>query len=102
MKRNYHWERIPARIVSLKKERGSMGELRIEAVLEESQSSNEVEEPKRFNVNWVYGTSVQTSEKLYGNHMPECFEWAYNHAEERQEVFLHHCLDDNSKYFYYC
>ena len=101
MKRNYHWERIPVRIVSLEKGRGCMGELRIEAVLE-SRSSNEVEEPKRFNVNWVYGTSVKTSEKLYGNHMPECFEWAYDHAGVGQEVFLHHCLDDNSKYFYYC
>lgn len=101
MKRNYHWERIPVRIVSFKKEKGLFGILRIEAVLEESRSSNEVEK-KQFNVNWVYAPSVKTSEKQYGNFMPECFEWAYDHAEESQEVFLHHCLDDNAKYFYYC
>lgn len=98
MNRNYHWERIPVKIVSLKKQKELFGILRIEAVLE-SRTSEVV---KRFHINWSYSPSVKTSDKLYGNLVPKCFFWAYNNAEEGQEVVLHHCLDDNAKYFYYC
>lgn len=100
MKRNYYWERIPAKIVAIKKEKASLGIFRIEAVLE-SRESNEVEK-RRFQITWVYAPSVKTSDKMYGNLLPECFFWAYEHAKEGMDVVLHHCQDDNSKYFYEC
>lgn len=88
---NYYWEKIPAEIVSLKKSR-DFGILRIEAVLKSRE--------REFTVNWIYGPSVKTSDKLYGNFVPRCFEWAWDNAKEGMEVVLHHSTDDNYKYFY--
>lgn len=92
---NFYWEKIPAQIVSLKKGKGPLGILRIEATLK-----SRLDPEKEFKVNWVYGPSVQTSNKIYGNFLPEHFEWAYDNAKEGMDVVLHHCTDDNSMYFY--
>ena len=97
MRRNYYWKRTLARIVQIKKEKDSFGILRIEAVLE-SLLTRDVEVLP--TIVWVYAPAVKTSGKLRGNLAPECFEWAYDCAEEGMNVYVHHCLDENCRYFY--
>ncbi len=92
---NFYWERVPAKIVSINKSKELFGILRIEATLK-----SRLDPEEKFKVNWIYGPSVQTSNKVYGNFLPACFEWAWKNAKEGMEVVLHHCTDDNSMYFY--
>lgn len=101
MKRNYYWEKIPAKIVTIEKEKQSFGVLRIEAVLESLKSNNE-DEGRVFSIVWVYAPSVKTENKVRTNLVPQCFFWAYQNAEKGMNVVVHHCLDDNSHYFYKC
>ena len=100
MKRSYCWERTPGNIVAIKKWETDLGTLHIEAVLEESRTENDEVKPNTVTVVWAYAPMVKTSEAIRGNLAPSCFEWAYKCAKEGMEVIIHHCLDDNTRYFY--
>ena len=98
MKREYTWTRTPAKVLTLKKtETEKLGILRIEAVLE---SLNPSEEGQLIRVNWTYAPSVKT-EKIRGNLAPDCFQWAFEKKKKKMEVVVHHSLDDNQRYIYY-
>ena len=97
MRRNYFWEKTPAKILEIRKEKDSFGVLRIEAVFE-SRGRSDVEILP--SIIWVYAPSVKTSDGLRGNLAPKCFEWAYKNAKVGMNVYIHHCLDDNTRYFY--
>lgn len=100
MKRNYCWEKTPARIVSIKKEKTDFGSFFIEAVLEESRNWRNVKEVGKITVKWAYAPTVRLSDGSKGNLAPACFEWAYKNAEVGMDVIIHHCMDDNMRYFY--
>ena len=101
MKRSYCWERTPGKIIAITKRKNDFGSLHIEAVLQESRTRNDEVEPNTVTILWAYAPVIRTSEATRKNLAPHCFEWAYNFAKEGMEVVIHHCLDDNARYFYY-
>ena len=70
MKRNYCWEKTPAKIVTIKKQKTEFGSLHIEAVLEESRKNNDEVETNEVTVVWAYAPVVRTSEGIRGNLAP--------------------------------
>ena len=98
--KNWSWVKTPARIVSIRKWESNLGSLHIEAVLEESRKNNGEVEPNKVTIDWGYAPLTKTSNRIKGNIAPACFDWAYQFAEEGMNVIIHHCLDNNVRYFY--
>ena len=101
MRRNYCWTKTPARIIAIKKWKTNFGSLHIEAVLQESRKENDEVEPNNVTIDWAYAPAIKLSDKMRGNLVPACYEWAYENAEVGMDVIIHHCLDHNIRYFYY-
>lgn len=102
MKRYYSWSTERGKILSIKKWRTDFGSLHIKAVLELKERNNDEVETRKLTILWAFSPVVHTSDKIRGNLAPACFQWAYENAEEGMEVVVHHSLDDNNRYFYYC
>lgn len=96
--RNWSWRRIPAKIKTIEKWKTKFGSLHIRTVLEVREN----DEVELLTLTWAYTTTVYTSDKIRSNLAPGCFDWAYKYAEPGMDVTIHHCLDDNARYFYYC
>lgn len=92
------WEKFPAVIESIEKE-PCFGDLRIIAVLIPLNPKPNF--LNSYQVTWFYGVSVKT-DSFHGNNFPSLFHWAYENAEKGMTVQLHHCNDDNCRYFYKC